>query len=386
MIGVPTTGQADLNDASDGVQAGTEPVSSAPQLLDSYRGYNLVAYLGLIWGVPQNLGPLDLTASETRSRPGILSGPDRVAVTAKIDSAPASTKTGIAARARAVLAGFATSGSKSPLQQVASFDQLIDRFIARENLARLADGPHRIVYNRAYLSHLFSKIPLPTGKKVLEIGCSDGMVCALMCELGASEVTGVDAFPNPGANFPSSRIKYFEGDGGAIAFEPESFDLVVSIATFEHVAYPAAIFAQISRVLRPGGYAYVQAGPLYNSPFGHHMFGYFDDYPWIHLRMTPEEISEHCARTGLTARIEKERKESVVDYVRGSLHKSHINGLALANYRISELPKMLPLAIELYVPSYEGESLLTDRIKEELSQYPQAVLIEHGFELILRKL
>ena len=45
-----------------------------------------------------------------------------------------------------------------------------------------------------------------------------------------------------------------------------------------------ALFASVTvtttrPVLKVGGYGYVQMGPLYHSPFGHHMFAYFQDYP-----------------------------------------------------------------------------------------------------------
>lgn len=42
------------------------------------------------------------------------------------------------------------------------------------------------------------------------------------------------------------------------AFGPESVDAVVSSSTFEHIKYPWIAALEIARVLRPGGYVFVQ--------------------------------------------------------------------------------------------------------------------------------
>ena len=43
------------------------------------------------------------------------------------------------------------------------------------------------------------------------------------------------------------------GTGEELPFPDASFDLVVSLWTFEHVKEPLSVFREIARVLRPGG-------------------------------------------------------------------------------------------------------------------------------------
>lgn len=47
---------------------------NAPELLYSYKGYNLVKYKDHIYGIPQSLGPVDLTYEEERNNSRILVG------------------------------------------------------------------------------------------------------------------------------------------------------------------------------------------------------------------------------------------------------------------------------------------------------------------------
>jgi SAM-dependent methyltransferase len=249
----------------------------------------------------------------------------------------------------------------------------------------IGERVHRLTYNKAYLARLFSKLAFPQGMCVLEIGCSDGMVCAILKGLGADEVVGIDVMKTAGCSFPAPGIRYETANAHALPFAENSFDLVVSIATFEHLPDPRRAFAEIKRVLRPSGHAYVQAGPLYHSPFGHHMFGYFDEFPWIHLRKTPEEIAAYAADKGVAARIEHDHGRPVAQYVLDMLNPVHINGLMLPAYGLDELQANPHLTILAKNVSREGENLLTRRIQSELAQFKANILTEHGFEVLFSK-
>ncbi len=64
------------------------------------------------------------------------------------------------------------------------------------------------------------------------------------------------------------------GDALSIPLTDNSVDLVFCASLIEHVSDPGRLLAEIRRVLRPGGYAYVSFPPFY-SPRGGHEFAPF---------------------------------------------------------------------------------------------------------------
>lgn len=245
---------------------------------------------------------------------------------------------------------------------------------------------HRFWYNKAYLASMFRVIGLPTDKSVLEIGCSDGLVCDIVSLLGARHVLGIDVMKSTGCNFPSSKIQYQVKDARATGLPDQSFDLVYSIATFEHVADPARVLAEILRVTKIGGYAYVQAGPLYHSPFGHHMFSHFKDYPWIHLRKTKDEIKAYARERQVDLAVKRELGITSDEYIESMLNSAHINGLFLEDYQLNEFQSRSDIKVILSHTSYEGRELLTADLLSEMHGYKPEHLVEHGFEIAFQRL
>lgn len=246
------------------------------------------------------------------------------------------------------------------------------------------EGAHRLLYNTAYLDNMFRYIPRPVEGEVLEVGCSDGMVCDLMLKEGPSSIVGIDLLDNVGCNFPDPRISYARMDATAMTFASGRFDCAYSIATMEHVADPFQALLEMRRVLKRGGYGYVQAGPFYHSPFGHHMFGLFDSLPWIHIRRSKEEIIALGRETGVAARILQERGQDIETYVQGMINPLHINGLLYNQYRLEEFMALPDVETLFFARSYEGRELLTPAIRAELPQYSEDDLTAHGFELMFR--
>ena len=248
--------------------------------------------------------------------------------------------------------------------------------------ALTGENAHRLIYNKHYLTCLFKHLPLPENRSVLEVGCGDGLVCEYMVNLGAKQVVGVDVMQTAGCNFPDSRIKYLCRDAQNLALPDQSFDMVYSIATFEHVSDPQAVFDEIIRLVKVGGYFYIQAGPLYHSPFGHHMFSYFGEYPWIHLRKSPNQILCYAETTGAAARIREDMAVSAEDYINSMLSRRHINGLLLDQYDLDALRTREDIKEISFAISYEGADLLTPDIIAELSDYDPNWLVQHGFEIV----
>lgn len=101
-----------------------------------------------------------------------------------------------------------------------------------------------------------------TGRKVLDIGCgSGGITLFLAREYPLSHITGFDveqpvidaAVRRAQQEGLSGRASFLRGDPGPLPFDDESFDIVFSKDALIHVADKEALFAEIFRVLRPGG-------------------------------------------------------------------------------------------------------------------------------------
>lgn len=102
--------------------------------------------------------------------------------------------------------------------------------------------------------------PYCAGKRVLDVACGEGYGGYMLAERwGAEHVVAVDvsaeALATARDKFASPRITYQVGDAQALmeTFEADSFDLVVSFETIEHVPDPRALLQGIQHVLRPGG-------------------------------------------------------------------------------------------------------------------------------------
>jgi SAM-dependent methyltransferase len=96
----------------------------------------------------------------------------------------------------------------------------------------------------------------PTGS-VLDVGCGTGALARRLRGLGYA-VTGAD--PSEGMlavmRARAPEVRAVQASGTELPFEPDSFDVVLSVATFHHIAEPAAVrgtLAEMTRVSRPGG-------------------------------------------------------------------------------------------------------------------------------------
>lgn len=180
-----------------------------------------------------------------------------------------------------------------------------------------------------YQASLVAKVRtlLPGGcRRILEIG-SD--IDARVAEALAGSTEAFVVGSNPDGNFPGRaathpRLALLRCDGRRLPFKNASFDAVVSVATLEHVNGLDEFFAEVARVLTPGGVFYTSFGPLWSSARGHHVFarhGAKEARFWkagrnpipdhAHLLMTPEELRRELGEGPCAA----ELIEPIIDWV-----------------------------------------------------------------------
>lgn len=94
------------------------------------------------------------------------------------------------------------------------------------------------------------------GKVVLDIACGEGYGSAVLAGT-AEQVYGVDIAPDAIAHakgaYQRPNLEFLVGRCAEIPLPAKAVDLVVSFETIEHHTEHEAMFAEIKRVLRPGG-------------------------------------------------------------------------------------------------------------------------------------
>lgn len=89
---------------------------------------------------------------------------------------------------------------------------------------------------------------IPTGGRVLDLGCGDGQVAVgLMALRPDLAVQGVDVLLRPVTHIPVTLY-----DGASLPFADDSFDYVTIVDVLHHTDDPAAVLAEASRVARQG--------------------------------------------------------------------------------------------------------------------------------------
>jgi SAM-dependent methyltransferase len=173
----------------------------------------------------------------------------------------------------------------------------IDRFNASQPNAPMLDDIR--AYNHQMVGE-FNKIRPLGGSRLLDIGASPHGYAMEKCfSFGVADYVGI------GLDIESPEDHEVEGSLGRLrymnaeqmAFEDGSFDLVLSMSTFEHIAHVPKALAEIHRVLRVGGSALVSFEPLWTCPYGHHLhhFGAISDLVpgWAHLVWDRDRMRSH---------------------------------------------------------------------------------------------
>ncbi len=153
------------------------------------------------------------------------------------------------------------------------------------------------------------------------------------------------------------------GDVGALPFRDGSFDLVTSIAAFEHFLDVPAVVAELHRVMRPGGVAWIRIH-LFTCPSGAHNLSATE----IPLRALPAGVDpwDHLRRRRLPVTV--------------PLNEWRVGQYLEEFRRHFEVPRH-------YCAMREGEALLTPALEAELGArgYTRDELTCGAYVIVVRK-
>src|SRR2546429_1346275 len=126
----------------------------------------------------------------------------------------------------------------------------------------LANVPDLAVQSFAGVANPFSLGRLEPGERVLDLGSgagTDSLVAAQMVGEGG-HVTGIDMTPQmlakarvAAAKLGARNVEFLEGEAERLPFPDESFDVAISNGVIDLIPDKDAVFAELFRVLAPGG-------------------------------------------------------------------------------------------------------------------------------------
>lgn len=100
---------------------------------------------------------------------------------------------------------------------------------------------------------LFKKL-VGTGKKVLDLGCRDGVITKYFVE--GNDVTGADIDSGSLESINKNlgiKTLHLDIHSDNWPIQSESFDVAVAGELLEHLYFPAEVVARVSKILKPGG-------------------------------------------------------------------------------------------------------------------------------------
>lgn len=138
--------------------------------------------------------------------------------------------------------------------------------------------------------------------KILDFGCGAG-IAAVSTALRHpnAEVYGVDVTPVDQERLKALFTKqigreippniHFSTIENGNFLNDKTFNLIYSWSVFEHIKVDEiqGVFQKLKQHLAKAGIIFIQVNPLYFSPKGSHLAGYFPD-PWHHLLVSVDEL------------------------------------------------------------------------------------------------
>jgi SAM-dependent methyltransferase len=186
------------------------------------------------------------------------------------------------------------------------------------------------VYRRRHAA-MFRKLSaagaynVTAGASILEIGYISGGHSIQAFEQLGFRASGIDNYYSGLADrtylhqyikeLTRSQAHYFHGDiTCATELPSESFDVIYSVSVLEHIRDLEAAFAEMYRLLKPGGVVIHNYAPYFSHDGGHALG--IGDSPWAHVRLSETEYLRYLTE------LRPFEAEAAVDWMKGALHRN----------------------------------------------------------------
>ncbi|MFC1928294.1 methyltransferase domain-containing protein [Chloroflexota bacterium] len=126
---------------------------------------------------------------------------------------------------------------------------------------------------KAHINRYMFSARYATNNVCLDIACGSGFGSHYLKKGGARMVVGGDISPEgieyANRNYAEDNVRFQILDAQRLPFENDSFDVIVSHGTIEHLPRPTQFLGECYRVLRPGGILICSApNKAITSPYG----------------------------------------------------------------------------------------------------------------------
>jgi SAM-dependent methyltransferase len=163
-------------------------------------------------------------------------------------------------------------------------------FELEDNASNLASGRRELADGSAFFQKFDGTLTASDfhGLELLDLGCGyGGRTVYYATECGATRVTGLEIRSEMvercevlAQTMGIANVDFVLGEAEALPFPDASFDGVIAYDVLEHVRDPEAAFAEVARVLRPRGHAWL-VFPTYLGARASHL-DYLTRLPALH--------------------------------------------------------------------------------------------------------
>ncbi len=228
------------------------------------------------------------------------------------------------------------------------------------------------------------------GKSILEIGCYNGIKTYLLALENCLSITGSDVsfyyekqtsdVKEPEVNNHldqlrqaalnlfqlnekytiHQKIKFVEDDISKSSLPDNSFDIIVSWETLEHIIDIDSALENIKRILKPGGIAFHQYNPFFSLNGGHSLCTL--DLLWGHCRLNEQDVLRYFKE------LRPAEYQLASSFYLDSLNRLTLNGLKAASVKAGlEILTLIPFVKKAHLSVYKDNFY-----KETKRNYPDA--------------